>query len=97
QGGVLSSVCAALRRISAAERGDRSYVALDAAAAIDAVERDTAILRMSNAGVTVTVYGALMVEMLADNADPRARAVYQAIGTQYGVPTLASMRSPVAA
>jgi len=95
--GVFISVCAALPAISATERGYRSYVALDASAAIDAVERDTAILRMSNAGVTVTVYGALMVEMLADNADPRARAVYQAIGTQYGVPTLASMRSPVAA
>src|SRR5262245_39765029 len=95
--GVFVSVCACIPAISAKERGFRSYVALDASAAIDAVERDTAVLRMTSAGVTVTVYGALIVEMLADNADPRARVVYEAIGTQYGVPTLASMRSPVPA
>lgn len=95
--GVFVSVCACFPAVSANEQGYRSYVAIDASATIDTVERDTAILRMVNAGVTVAVYSALIVEMLADNGDPKARTVYEAIKSQYGVPTLASLRNSAAA
>jgi hypothetical protein len=92
--GVFVSVCACFPAVSARQRGYSSYVAIDASAAIDSLERHTSILRMTNAGVIVSVYGALIVEMLADNADPKAQAVYEAISSQFGVPTLASMRRP---
>ena len=45
--GVFVSVCACFPAVSAQERGYRSYVAIDASAAADEVERSTAILRTS--------------------------------------------------
>jgi nicotinamidase-related amidase len=95
--GVFASVCACLPSISAKARGYDSYAAIDASAAIDPSDRDLATMRMNAAGVTVALYGALVAELLSDNADAKARDVYEAIRSQYGVPTLASMRSPAAA
>jgi nicotinamidase-related amidase len=91
--GVFVSVCACFPAVSAQERGYRSYVAIDASAAADEVERSTAILRMTQAGVTVANYAALVVEMLADNADPRAQEIHRSIRRQYGVSALAALRS----
>lgn len=36
----------------------------------------------------------LVVELLGDNADPKAQDIYQTIRTQYGVPTLFALSSP---
>ncbi len=91
--GVFVSVCASFPAVSAQDRGYRSYVAVDASAAVNEIERHTAILRMTHAGVTVADYAALVVEMLADNADPKAQEVYQSIRSQYGVSWLAALRS----
>lgn len=90
--GVFISVCSCFPAISATERGYHAYVAVDASAAADEIEQHTAILRMMNAGVTVANYAALVVEMLADNAHPKAQDVYQAIKSQHGVSTLAALR-----
>lgn len=91
--GVFVSVCACFPAVSAKDRGYRAYVAIDASAAADEIERHTAILRMTHAGVTVANYAALVVEILADNADPKAQEIYQSIRSQYGVSSLAALRS----
>ena len=72
-------------------------MATDASAAIDATDRDLATLRMTAAGVTVAPYGARVVELLGDIADPKVREIYEAARSQFGVPALASMRSPAIA
>lgn len=89
--GVSLGVCACIPAISAAERGLRTYVAIDACAAMDELEMQTSLHRLTQASVTVNTYASLIVEMLADNADPKAQEVYQAIRTQYGFATLAAL------
>ncbi len=89
--GVSLSVCAAIPALSAAARGLHTYVAVDACAALDELELPTTLHRLSQAGVTAATYGALVCEVLADNADPKAKGVYQAIRTQYGFSTIAAV------
>lgn len=89
--GVSLPVCAVFPALSAAQRGLRTYVAIDACAALDELELQTSLHRLTQAGVTVATYGALVCEILADNADPKAQEVYQAIRTQYGFSTLAAL------
>lgn len=50
---------------------------------------------MTHAGVTVANYAALVVEMIADKADPKAREVYQSIRSQYGVSSLSALSNRV--
>ena len=47
--------------------------------------QQTAMIRMTQAGVTVADYNAIVVEMLANNADPLAAQVYAAIGLSHFV------------
>lgn len=89
--GVAISVCAYIPATSALARGLRAYVAVDASASLDQLEFQTTLHRLTQAGVVVANYGALMVEILADNADPIALDVYQAMRTQYSVSTLAAL------
>ena len=46
--------------------------AIDASGAFDAIEQQTAMIRMTQAGVIVADHNAIVVEMLANNADPLA-------------------------
>ena len=46
----------------------------------NSTELQTAMIRMTQAGVIVSDYNAIVVEMLANNADPLAAQVYAAIG-----------------
>lgn len=89
--GVFISVCTCFPAMSAREAGYGAYAAFDASAALDEPERRTAILRMTQAGVIVANYSALVIEMLADNADPKAAEVYGAIASQYGVSSMAAL------
>lgn len=82
---------ACIPAISAAERGLRTYVAVDACAAMDELEVQTSLHRLTQVGVTVNTYASLIVEILADNADPKAQEFYDAIRTQYGFSTLAAL------
>ena len=93
--GTFVEVCAVFTAVSANERSHHSYVAVDASAAANEIELYTAILRMTHAGVTVANYAALVVEMIADNADPKAQEVYQSIRSQYGVSSLAALSNRV--
>ena len=57
----------------------RNYVAVDASGTFSETKRQTGLLRMLQAGVIVSDYATLMVEILKDNARPEAGAVYGAL------------------
>ena len=72
-------VCAAFPAITAIGKGLGAYVAVDASGTFSETKRLVGLLRMLQAGVIVSDYGTLMVEILRDNARPEAGAVYGAI------------------
>jgi hypothetical protein len=53
--------------------------AVDASGTLSETKRQTGLLRMLQAGVILSDYASLMVEILGDNARPEAEAVYSAI------------------
>ena len=77
--GVSLPVCGALPAMAAVAAGYESYLAVDASASFTDAGRDAAMFRLSQAGVKLGDYASLMCELLADNADPLAPAVYEAI------------------
>ena len=77
--GVSLEVCAAFPAITAIGKGFDAYVAVDASGTFSETKRQTGLLRMLQAGVILSDYASLMVEILADNARPEAGAVYGAM------------------
>lgn len=77
--GISLEVCAAFPAIAALADGYQSYVAVDGCGTFSATKRETGIARMQQAGVIVSDYATLMVEVLADNAKPIAGEVYGAL------------------
>jgi len=63
------------------EDGDSWYVnvAVDASGTFSETKRQVGLLRMLHAGVIVSDYATLMVEILKDNARPEASEVYGAM------------------
>ncbi|MGP4002678.1 isochorismatase family protein [Streptomyces sp. 8N706] len=74
--GVSLEVCAAFPAISATASGYDAYVAVDACGTFSETKRTTGLLRLQQAGVIVSDYASLTVEVLADNAHPDAAGVY---------------------
>ena len=83
--GINTGVCTCFPAISAVNAGYGAYAAIDASGAFDATEQQTAMIRMTQAGVIVADYNAIVVEMLANNSDPLAAQVYAAIGLSHFV------------
>jgi len=77
--GISLEVCAALPAIPAIGKGFDAYVAVDASGTFSETKRQVGLLRMLQAGVILSDYATLMVEILKDNARPEAEAVYGAI------------------
>ena len=77
--GVSLEVCAAFPAMTAIGMGLDAYVAVDASGTFSETKRQTGLLRMLQAGVILSDYASLMVEVLSDNARPEAQAVYSAI------------------
>ncbi len=77
--GISLEVCAALPAITAAGKGFDAYVAVDASGTFSETKRQAGLLRTLQAGVILSDYATLMVEILKDNARPEAGAVYGAI------------------
>jgi len=77
--GISLEVCAAFPAITAVGKGYSAYVAVDASGTFSETKRQVGLLRMLQAGVIVSDYATLMVEILKDNARPEAGAVYSAI------------------
>ena len=77
--GISLEVCAALPAITAVSKGFDAYVAVDASGTFSETKRQAGLLRMQQAGVILSDYATLMVEILKDNARPEAGAVYEAM------------------
>ena len=77
--GISLEVCAAFPAITAVGKGLDAYVAVDASGTFSETKRQVGLLRMLQAGVIVSDYASLMVEILKDNARPEAGAVYSAM------------------
>jgi nicotinamidase-related amidase len=77
--GISLEVCAALPAMTAVGEGLDAYVAVDASGTFSETKRQAGLLRMQQAGVILSDYATLMVEILKDNARPEAVAVYEAM------------------
>jgi nicotinamidase-related amidase len=77
--GVSTEVCLALPAIFATGIGYDAYAVIDASGTFSETKRITGVLRMVQAGVIVTDYATVAVEMLKDNASPKAGDLYAAL------------------
>lgn len=77
--GISLEVCAAFPAMTAVARGLDAYVAVDASGTFSDTKRQAGLLRMQQAGVILSDYGTMMVEILKDNGRPEAAAVYAAL------------------
>jgi nicotinamidase-related amidase len=77
--GISLEVCAAFPAITAVGKGLDAYVAVDASGTFSETKRQAGLLRMLQAGVILSDYATLMVEILRDNARPEAGEVYGAM------------------
>ena len=77
--GLSLEVCAAFPAMTAVGKGLDAYVAVDACGTFSKTKREVGLLRMMQAGVILSDYATLMIEVLKDNARPEAGAVYGAI------------------
>jgi nicotinamidase-related amidase len=77
--GLSLEVCAALPALTAVSKGFDAYVPVDACGTFSETKHQVGILRMVQAGVVVSDYCTLMVEILKDNLRPEAGPVYGAM------------------
>ena len=77
--GVSTEVCLAFPAIHATAAGYDAYAVIDASGTFSETKRITGLLRMVQAGVVVTDYSTVGVEMLKDNASPKAGDLYAAL------------------
>lgn len=77
--GISLEVCAAFPAMTAVARGLDAYVAVDASGTFSETKRQAGVLRMQQAGVILSDYATLMVEILKDNGRPEAGPVYAAL------------------
>jgi nicotinamidase-related amidase len=83
--GVSLEVCAALPAITAISKGYEAYVAVDACGTFSQTKREAGLMRMQQAGVILSDYATLAVEILKDNSRPDAGAVYGALAMPFAV------------
>jgi len=77
--GVSTEVCLALPAIRGTGLGYDVYGVIDASGTFSETKRVTGLLRMVQAGVIVIDYATVAVEMLKDNASPKAGDLYAAL------------------
>src|SRR5690348_12538555 len=77
--GLSLEVCAAFPAITAVGRGLDAYVAVDACGTFSETKRQMGVLRMMQAGVILSDFATLMVEILKDNGRTEVGAVYAAL------------------
>ncbi len=83
--GVSLEVCAALPAMRAVREGYEAYVAVDASGTFNQTKRETGLQRLVQSGVVVADGASLMVEILADNAEPDAMDVYSALSMDWAM------------
>jgi nicotinamidase-related amidase len=77
--GVSLEVCAAFPAMAAKAAGYDAQVVLDASGTFNEAKKIAGLQRLTSAGVPVTDYATAGVELLRDNADPKAHDVYDAL------------------
>jgi nicotinamidase-related amidase len=77
--GISLEICAGFPAITSVGKGYDAYVAVDASGTFSETKRQAGLIRMQQAGVIISDYAALMIEILKDNGRPEAGAVYAAI------------------
>jgi len=83
--GVSTEVCLALPAIHATGMGYDAYGVIDASGTFSETKRITGLMRMVQAGVIIIDYCTVAVEMLKDNASPKAGLVYGALDMPFAV------------
>ncbi len=83
--GLSLEVCAAFPAMRAVREGFEAYVAVDACGTFDMTKRETGIVRLNQSGVVTADAASLMIEILKDNASPKAEAVYTALGMDWSI------------
>src|SRR5579862_5469817 len=83
--GVSTEVCLAFPAIHATGIGYDAYAVIDASGTFSETKRITGLLRMLQAGVILADYATVAVEMLKDNASPKAGALYGALDMPFAV------------
>ena len=83
--GVSLEVCAAFPAITAIGRRYDAYVAVDACGTFSQTKREAGLMRMQQAGVILSDYATLAIEVLRDNGRPDAGAVYGALAMPFAV------------
>jgi len=83
--GVSLEVCAAFPAITAVGRGYDAYVPVDACGTFSQTKREAGLIRMQQAGVILSDYATLAVEILKDNSRPDAGLVYGALAMPFAV------------
>ncbi|KAA0596021.1 nicotinamidase-related amidase [Azospirillum lipoferum] len=77
--GISLEVCAGFPAMTAVAKGHDAYIAVDASGTFSRTKHDVNLLRLQQAGVVLSDYATLMVEVLKDNGAPEAAAVYDAL------------------
>jgi nicotinamidase-related amidase len=77
--GLSLEVCAAFPAMTAVGKGLDAYVAVDACGTFSETKRQVGLLRMLQAGVILSDFATLMVEILKDNGRPEVGEVYDAL------------------
>ncbi|MGY4650325.1 isochorismatase family protein [Mycobacterium sp. URHB0021] len=77
--GLSFEVCASLPAICARDNGFHPVVAVDACGTFSHHKREAGLARLTTLGIEVSDYATMMVEVMADNADPKANAIYGAL------------------
>ena len=83
--GVSLEVCAAFPAITAIGKGYDAYVPVDACGTFSHTKHEAGLLRMQQAGVILSDYATLAIEILKDNSRPDAGAVYAALAMPFAV------------
>ena len=77
--GLSFEVCASLPAISARDSGFHPVVAVDACGTFSHHKREAGLARLTTLRIEVSDYATMMVEIMGDNADPKANDVYAAL------------------
>ena len=83
--GVSLEVCAAFPAMTAIGKGYEAYVPVDACGTFSQAKHEAGLLRMQQAGVILSDYATLAIEILKDNNRPEAGSVYGALAMPFAV------------
>jgi nicotinamidase-related amidase len=72
-------ICAQLPALSAVAEGYDTYVVIDACGRFDPLPSVATITRLAQAGVALVNARTIVLEMMADNAHPKAKEIYSAL------------------